>query len=252
MQSQLDSGGGDEHVHKHLASALRTLSGHLDAGASPDRPPPPEPPTRFTIALSRQAGTPASTIAREVGQRLGWAVYDRELLDRIAADQRWRLEQLERVDERHLGWLLETCESFLGVPLVAESAYVHQLVKTMLALSLRGECIIVGRGAAQRLPPSTTLRVRLFAPRRSRIVALAQQEGISEKQATRKVKELDREHRLFVRRNFFKDPGDPDEYDLVLNAARLPVPACTRLILEALSGMQASAAKPSLAIPAKT
>src|SRR5262249_43681216 len=38
----------------------------------------------FTIALSREAGTYGAAIARAVADRLGWPVYDSELLQRIS------------------------------------------------------------------------------------------------------------------------------------------------------------------------
>ena len=37
----------------------------------------------FTIAVSRQVGARGSSVAREIGARLGWPVYDRELLEQI-------------------------------------------------------------------------------------------------------------------------------------------------------------------------
>jgi hypothetical protein len=49
-------------------------------GAAPGQPTS----SAFTIALSREAGTYGAAIAREAAVRLGWPVYDRELLQRIA------------------------------------------------------------------------------------------------------------------------------------------------------------------------
>jgi hypothetical protein len=39
-------------------------------------------PRDFSIALSREYGTPGTSIAREVGTMLKWPVYDHELLQR--------------------------------------------------------------------------------------------------------------------------------------------------------------------------
>ena len=43
-------------------------------------------PPSFTIALSREAGTQAGEIAHELGMKLNWPVFDRELVERIAED----------------------------------------------------------------------------------------------------------------------------------------------------------------------
>jgi hypothetical protein len=70
----------------------------------------------FTIALSRESGARGTSTAREVGARLGWAVYDHELLERIAQEMNLRTSLLESVDERKVSWLQECVEAFASVP----------------------------------------------------------------------------------------------------------------------------------------
>jgi hypothetical protein len=205
----------------------------------------------FTVALSREAGTLGSLVALEVGRLLGWPVYDQELLALIAHDMRLRTSLLESVDERQQSWLLETAEAFQGDrgPWVTESAYVHHLVKAVLALGVHGECVLVGRGAPFILPAKTTLRVRLVGPEQDRIAELSRTLGISAHEAARKVKTLDRERNAFVKDHFLKDPANPLHYDLVLNAARLPIAAQAALIVETLRHLQARAACEETANP---
>src|SRR5215831_13637330 len=69
----------------------------------------------FSIALSREAGTPATAVAQEVGRLLGWQVYDRQLLEEIAQDMGLRTNLLERLDERRQGWLSGAIKSLLSV-----------------------------------------------------------------------------------------------------------------------------------------
>ena len=99
----------------------------------------------LTIAISRQAGAGGTSVAAEVGARLGWPVYDRELVERIAREMHLRTKLLESVDERRTSWLVECAESFSQVPLVGESAYVRHLIQTILSLGSHGSCVIVGR-----------------------------------------------------------------------------------------------------------
>src|SRR5919202_1837958 len=50
-------------------------------------PPPSRPgPAALSIALSRESGARGGTIARRVGRKLGWQVYDQELLEYMAQD----------------------------------------------------------------------------------------------------------------------------------------------------------------------
>lgn len=176
----------------------------------------------ITIALSREAGTMGTAVAREVGKRLEWAVYDHELLERIAQDIAIRTNLLESIDERQVGWLTETFESLLGVPFVSETTYVHRLVKTVLALGAHGECIIVGRGAPFILPAESTLRVRLIRP-------------LGDAAAMRNFEVIDRERQAFVKDHFQYDSSDLRNYHLVLDFARLGIAGCAQIIVEAVN-----------------
>jgi cytidylate kinase len=196
-------------------------------------------PPALTIALSREAGAQGTAVGHEVGTRLGWPVYDHGLLERIAQDMGVQTRLLESVDERRVSWLLEAFEALMSGPYASEGAYVHRLVKTILALGTHGECIIVGRGAALILPAETTLRVRLIAPLKTRGVAMSRRLGVPEVEATRQLEALDRERNTFVQDHFFKDPADPRHYDQVLNSARFGIAGCAELIIDALDGLRA-------------
>ena len=222
-----------KHLGMYWASRRRA------AATERERAQPLSP--AFTIALSREAGTPGSAVAREVSKQLGWQVYDHELLDQIARDTGARMSLLESVDERSVGLLREAFEALMSVPYVSEGTYLHHLAKTVLALGTHGECVIVGRGAAFILPPETTLRVHLMAPLPERIAGRSRTLGISQKEAVRQLRAIDRQYNDFVQDHFHKDPTDWHHYDLVLNAARWPVEEAASVIIAALHTMQARA-----------
>jgi len=192
----------------------------------------------FSIALSRQAGARGNTVARAVGEQLGWVVYDHELLERIAQEMNVRVNLLDSVDERHVPWLEEQVEAFSSVPYVSQNAYFRHLVQTILALGLHGECVILGRGANFILPARTTLRVRLVAGLEDRVSVMAQELGISRHEAARLVRETDRDRAAFLKEHFHQDVADPLHYDLVLNTSRLSVPQCADLIVASLGHVQ--------------
>jgi cytidylate kinase len=193
----------------------------------------------FTIAVSREAGTYGAAIAREVANRLGWPVYDCELIQRIADDLGVRRTLLDSVDERQVGWLNECVANFLSVPDVSENAYFRKLVETLLSLATHGECVIVGRGATVALPLATTLRVRVVAPIEYRIDAVQREHSISVKAATNQVATKDRERNQFVTRHFQIDPTNPANYDLVLNVARFSTTECADFVIAALDRIRA-------------
>jgi cytidylate kinase len=204
------------------------------------RPGPrgPQTKTPFTIALAREAGTPGTTVARTVGERLGWSVYDQELVERIAQDLKVRPALLESVDERHHSWLLEIVEAFGSRPGVSESGYVYRMVQTVAALASHGKCVLVGRGAAMVLPRETTLRVRLVGDRADRIEATRLRLGLAQAEAERWVDETEQARFRFVQAHLRKDVRDPVHYDLILNTSRWSVAECADFIVDALRRLE--------------
>jgi cytidylate kinase len=231
-------------MHYRSGSTMNALSGYLqlwkERGETEACAPQAKP--AFTIAVSRQAGARGTTTARAVGERLGWAVYDRELVERIAQDMKLQARLLEEVDEKRVGLLREFMESLSSAPVVNEIAYVHRLAKTIASLVAHGDCVLVGRGIAHILPVETTLRVRLVARVAWRVAAMSRQLGVSEEEAAVKVAAIDRQRVQFVREHFNKDTTEPSLYDLVLNVERFSVEQCADLIVEALHRLQAAVA----------
>ena len=167
-------------------------------------------------------------MAREVGRRLNWPVYDHEILDRLAKELHVDVDQLEHVDERRGNWLVECVQAFAAASTVPEVTYFRRLLKLLLALGAQGQCVIVGRGAMIALPVETTLRVRVVASREDRIATIGRERGLGPAEATRYVESTDRERSRFIRDHFGKDLTDPLLYDLILNASRFSVEECAR------------------------
>jgi cytidylate kinase len=203
----------------------------------------PPAPRAFTVAISREAGANGSAVGHLLGERLGWPVYDYELVERIAGDMGLRSELLESVDEKHMSWLEECVESFSSKRSVTESAYVRHLVQTLITLALHGECILVGRGANVVAPPETTLRVRLVAPLRERIATVQKRRNLSFEEAQRWVEKTDHARAVFIKDHFHKQVDDPQLHDLVLNTSRFSLEACAEIIIDALHRMESQAHK---------
>jgi len=191
-------------------------SGVRSSGDGEARTAPP-----ITVAITRQAGSRGADIAREVGQLLGWPVYDHELLDRIAEEKGLSARMLKDLDERPVGWLEQSIQSFISPHGPLHGRYLTGLLRVLATLSKKGHCVVVGRGAAHVLPGETTLAVRVVAPRSWRVAQVQQSLHCSEAEAERWVDDHDRERLSFVKRHFHADADDPTLYDLVLNSKRL-------------------------------
>jgi cytidylate kinase len=196
---------------------------------------------RLTIALSREAGVPVEEVAQEVSARLGWPVYDHELLERIAEAMHCSVDVLEQLDERHHSWMLECLEGFAShAP--SQSQYTCRLIQFIRSLGAEARCIIVGRGAAFALPWQTTLRIHLVGAVQDRIVAFGRRHHLDCLEAQRCVRESDWEQSRFIYDYFGSDLAKPRNYDLVLNTSEWSARDCASLILRALEDK----AKPSV------
>jgi cytidylate kinase len=218
---------------ERIVQTLARLQQYADAHAAGS----PHPPA-LSVAISRQAGSGGPEVAHAVGERLGWPVYDRELLKQIAVKRGVPERVLEQLDEHSANWVEEMTGSFTRVnPL--EDVYVKQLVELVVSLSRAGHCVIVGRGAPVVLPPQMTLRVRLVAPREWRVARVERQRGLTRAGAEHWVDHTDTERNRFVRYWFHREADDLLAYDLTLNTSRYDPDECAEIIAQAARVMDA-------------
>lgn len=194
-----------------------------------------EPRPRFrNLCISREAGAGGGTIARLVGEKLDWKVYEHELIDAIARRMEVPIEEARGYDELAPGvvqdWLLPVREEHYA----PHEAYLDHLAKLVEAIGKTGQSIIVGRGAGFLLPRDETLSVRIVAPLKYRAQRLADRYGVSQRTARRAARDQDRRFLKFARVMYRIDASDPHEYDVVLDSHSLGLSISAELILKAI------------------
>jgi cytidylate kinase len=193
----------------------------------------------FAITISREPGSQGPLVARAVGQRLGWPVYDQELLDRVAQEMGSHANLLKLIDEKPIGWLEQAVVNLVGEYNLNQDTYMIHLIATVRGLGQQGRCVIVGRGTNFLLPAETTLRVRLVGDLKDRIAVARRIQNLSDKEAARWVERTSHERLDFVKRYFNKDAADPHHYDLILNTSHLSIEECADVIATAVHRLQA-------------
>ena len=186
------------------------------------------------LTISREAGSGGAEVSRRVGVRLGWAVLDKELVEHLANDLKLEPRALKLMDETRADWFSETLLNLFNSRLVAQQAYVELLGKVVALATASEPVVIVGRGAHLILPTENGLRVRVTAPRRSRIEAISRAEGLDLPAAEKRMDAVDADRFGFIRRNFRSDVTDASLYDLVANAGTLGADGCVEVIIRAL------------------
>lgn len=204
-------------------------------------------PASLTIAVSREAGSRGNTIGGRVGQKLGWPVYNYELLEAMAHDGPLRQSMIDDSDTEAASWVEARLESLASAGHLAADASVVALARTILTLGYRGEVVLVGRGAGYILPHSTTLHVRIMAPLADRIAYMSQWLRLTHGEAAEQVRRRDHHRANFLNSHFKRDPEDADQYDMILNSGLLGEELCAEVIIRAA---RVRLAAPASSIPA--
>ena len=206
------------------------------------------PVARFkNVCVSREAGSGAGSIARLVGTKLDWKVYDHEILEAIAQRMEMPTDEVRVFDELAPSvvqdWILPLREEHYA----PQEAYLDHLAKLVEAIGKAGESVIVGRGAGFLLPRSSTLMVRVTSPLPTRADRLAERMGVSVRTAKRAARDLDRRRTQFERTMYRVDPNDPHNYDLVLDSESLGIAIAAEVIVRAVEAGQPKAKPESTA-----
>lgn len=186
------------------------------------------------LAVSREVGSGGTDLAALVGRRLGWDVFDQQIVQAIAERQHVLGQVVERHDEHASG----VFDDYLGGLIVphdpGQAGYLQQMKRVIGQMADQGRAVIVGRGAHWLLNRRYGLSIRVIAPLDDRIQRLAARHGLDPAEARRRLAADDAARRAFVRQTFQKNIDDPLGYDMVVNSATLPLEAAAEAVIAAL------------------
>jgi cytidylate kinase len=209
---------------EHTPQVCHGYAPGTDESAPTFRPP-------FAVAISREAGARGRTIARRTAELLGWQFVDQETLEYMTQNLGGYPTLEESVDAAANAWiesrLAELTESY-RLP-----DDVRSLARVVLEVTVRGECVILGRGAGWFLSADDKLFVRLVAPQPDRVAYVSQLGRLAFPEAQRIVEQRDETRRQFITGTFGLSPDDATQYDMVLNVARLGTEACAAIVATA-------------------
>ena len=239
----------NENVHSVLGFVRSAYGPHWQS-----------PETRLPfVTISRQAGAPGADLGRLLVERLNdrdrrdiaagarpWTLWDRELVEKVAADHHIAAPLVESLGESHHSWLMD----FLGGlsagehPDSADEARVFaKVASTIRALAAAGRVVIVGRGGVfitRHMPGG--VHVRLVAPLERRIDRMAAHLNCPREQAAARVREMTRTRDELYRRYWPQEPLRPDLFTATLNTAALSPEAVARVIVDLVRETEAALA----------
>jgi cytidylate kinase len=178
------------------------------------------------ITISREMGTGAYPIAKDVAKKLRYTLVDGPMIASLAPQYGLTAAMLERVDEKPPAYI--TAEDRL------QASYLSTIELILLDCAKKGNVIIYGRGGQDLLPGfRNVLRVRFVAPFDDRVENFAEREWIDPDLARDLIRKSDHQRGGFIHFYFNRNWNDPLEYDLTYNTTRLSRGAIVESIVAA-------------------
>jgi cytidylate kinase len=166
------------------------------------------------ITISREMGTGAYGIAKELSKKLKYTLVDGLKLAESAADYGISLEILQAVDEKP--------PSYNTVQDRERAASLNSIELILLDFAKKGNIILYGRGGQDLLRGSgNVLKLRFIAGFEERVEQFAEREWIDPDLAKELIRRSDHQRGGFIHFYFDRNWDDPLEYDLIFNTSRL-------------------------------
>lgn len=190
------------------------------------------------VTVSRDFGAKGGTIAHHIADTLGIPLYDREILDRIAAKAKVDAFKLKGHDEDIAAGISTFVFSLLTGVGGELATYRRALYEVVVELAQR-DCVLVGRGAHLILPPGHAFRLRVVGSTSVCAQRVAEEEGISLAAAEQRVFEINHKrcksveliHAGTVEHCALDHASN---FDLVLNTDQIPPERALPVILLAM------------------
>jgi hypothetical protein len=176
------------------------------------------------LTIARDEGSLGTEIAQELARRLGWHVFDKEIVTYIARNSHVRENIVRHLDQKSQSLIDDAISRLLRMPEHASfgtDEYHQALLEILVCLATHGSAILVVRGGNFILRENAQgLNVRITASPEVRIQRLSKSWKATPEKARRRMASNDEERRKFIRQYFKQDFDDLRFYDLVFNTDR--------------------------------
>ena len=184
------------------------------------------------ITISKEPGSRAVPLAKNLAETLDWKIFDKEIVEYIATNANVRKEIVERFDERTRREMDNMMATLLDSHTLSHESYYKFLAKTILSIGRHGSSIILGRGANYILPSTQALKIKIVESMASRIQNLIH-EGINRSQAEKLIKRQSQERKAFLGKFFGNMDDEIYSYDLIINISLMSVNTAQKIIQNA-------------------
>ena len=183
---------------------------------------------KLIISVGRQLGSGGRTIAKMLADEFGCKFYDREVLSLAAKESGFSPEFFEKNDERK-GFLDQIFH--MHVPFISDSSFYDNGLSQENLFRIQSDairkaadvssCVFVGRCADYVLRNADVRLLRVFvsAPEEQRIARKMEQEHLTQPQAVRLLRKMDKQRRKYYETYTHHVWGDSTNYDLCIDTS---------------------------------
>ena len=194
------------------------------------------------VALSQVDGSGAESIGRDVAQQLGFGYLNEAIVAQVASDRGVDPAIISDAEQRRAFFSRLAEMALRATPDMSSPPKLYAFDETDMLLwdirdavrnaADRGNVVLVAHAACYACADrSDVLRVWVTAPPSTRASRLASALGLSEKEATKSVRQSDAGRASYLKKVYDIDEESDTDYDVVINTERLTTDAAAGLIV---------------------
>ena len=190
--------------------------------------------SKRVITINRMLGSNGLLIGRTLADELGFAFYDKELIDIAAQKENIPFDILAKVDEKKgsqwrfpIEHELQLDRDFHFVPM--NDVLFDLQRKIIVEAAQKEDCVIVGR-CANHILEGNCLSVFIYAPFDYRVQTVMQRTGREEKSVQRMIRKVDKERRTYYEYFTDKKWTDFSQYHLAVDSSRFDQDTIIKMI----------------------
>lgn len=198
------------------------------------------------ICIGRQYGSGGREIGEKLSRTLGIPCYDKLLIKKASLESGLSEEFIERAEESPINSIQFLSGNpyadiaGIGNTFYSESQQAYNAEQTVIEqIAQQGACVIIGRCASSILPREKRLSIFIYADEADKIKRVMERNQICEKEASHRIKHINRMRRQFF--DFYSDTawGQSESYDMMLSSSRFGIDGCVNLIVNCLKEKEA-------------
>lgn len=191
------------------------------------------------ITISRQFGSGGRSIGKAVAEKLGYAYYDSELVEKVSKETGFDPSYVEDAGEyapgrSMLSYAFSSSAGHGGGGAMNVSDYLWATQSRIIAeLAEKGSCVIVGRCADYILRENEScLNVFIHAPKKFRAERIVERYGVRDKSPLKRLEEKDAKRRVNYKYFTGREWGETENYHLCLDSSVIDEEKCVEIICD--------------------